>query len=54
MAEKGGGMLKGLKNMSPSCEDKSTKMPPGKNVDAEATRSEIAPNIIPDQSGRVA
>lgn len=39
----GGNMLQGLKNRSPSCEDSSTKLPKGKGVDSEPTRSEIAP-----------
>lgn len=50
----GGNMLKGLTNKSPDCCDSSTKLPPGKNVDAEATRSELAPNIPGEMNGRVA
>jgi hypothetical protein len=41
----GGNMLKGLSNRSPPASDSSTRLPSGKGVDSEATRSEIAPNL---------
>lgn len=40
----GGNMLKGLSNRSAPASDSSTKLPSGKSVDSEATRTEIAPN----------
>jgi|HubBroStandDraft_5_1064220.scaffolds.fasta_scaffold112100_2 hypothetical protein len=50
----GGNMLKGLKNRSPSVPDSAMKMPSGKSVDSEATRSETAPSEAPASGGRVA
>lgn len=47
-------MLKGLTNRSPPASDSSTKMPAGKNVAADATRSTTAQDIPGETAGRTA